>query len=147
MTLLLPALMATLAGGLVGLSRQVNGRLALARGALGASFWNHLVGLAALAAATLGLLAATGEAGIARTVWGAPPWAWAGGPLGVLFVAAGSWLIARIGAASTALLVIAGQTVTGALLDALRGAEGAGLRALGVAVILAGVALARGGRR
>ncbi len=68
------------------------------------------------------------------------------GWLGVLFVAAGSWLIPRIGASMTALLVIAGQMVSGALIDAARGAEGAPLRALGVAVILAGVILARGRR-
>ena len=74
---------------------------------------------------------------------GVPGWAWLGGPLGVLFVAAGSWLVARIGAARTALLVIAGQMVSGAALDTLRlGWEGGGLRALGVAVILAGVVLA-----
>lgn len=146
MTLLLPVLMATLAGGLVGLSRQVNGRLALARGALGASFWNHVVGFGALLALALALRVATGQAGIAPSVLGAPAWAWAGGPIGVLFVAAGSWLVARLGAAATALLVIAGQMVSGALLDTLRGAEGAGWRLAGVALILAGVALARSRR-
>lgn len=134
--------MAVLAGGLIGLSRQVNGRLSLSRGALGASFWNHLVGFLALfAAARVLALAANppNHAGVAET----PLWAWAGGTLGVVFVAAGSWLVARIGAARTALLVIAGQMVSGALLDTLRlGWDGAPLRALGVAVILAGVVLA-----
>ena len=134
--------MAVLAGALIGLSRQFNGRLSLSRGALGASFWNHIVGCLALLAAAL-LLAALAEppdlSGLAET----PLWAWAGGTLGVLFVAAGSWLVARLGAARTALLVIAGQMVSGALLDTLRlGWEGAPLRALGVAVILAGVLLA-----
>jgi transporter family-2 protein len=134
--------MAVLAGALIGLSRQVNGRLALRKGALGASFWNHFVGFLAL------LLA-----GLALAFWATPPdlraladvplWAWAGGTLGVLFVAAGSWLVARLGATLTALLVIAGQMVSGALLDTLRpGWDGAPLRALGVAVILAGVLLA-----
>ena len=146
MSLPLAVLMAALAGALVGLSRQLNGRLALSRGALGASFWNHLVGFGALLALGALLWAATGArpvgAGIAATPW----WAWAGGPLGVLFVAAGSWLIARIGASMTALLVIAGQMASGALIDTARGAEGAPLRALGVAIILAGVVLARGRR-
>lgn len=134
--------MAVLAGALIGLSRQINGRLALSKGALGASFWNHLVGFLAL------LLA-----GLALALWASPPdlaalarvpaWAWVGGTLGVLFVAAGSWLVARLGATLTALLVIAGQMVSGALLDTLRlGWEGAPLRALGVAIILAGVLLA-----
>ena len=130
---------AVLAGALIGLSRQINGRLSLSRGALGASFWNHLVGFLALLAAALllAILAAPPDlAGLAQ----APLWAWAGGTLGVVFVAAGSWLVARIGAARTAVLVIAGQMISGALLDMVRlGWEGAPLRALGVAVILAGV--------
>lgn len=135
------ALMAVLAGGLIGLSRQVNGRLSLSCGALGASFWNHLVGFGALLGAALAL-AATDHAPDWAGLRHAPLWAWAGGTIGVVFVAAGSWLVARIGAARTALLVIAGQMVSGALLDTLRhGAEGGALRALGVAVILAGVLL------
>ncbi len=134
--------MAVLAGALIGLSRQVNGRLSLAKGALGASFWNHLVGALALTGAALALAVTTVPPDLAglRDV---PTWAWAGGTLGVLFVASGSWLVARLGATLTALLVIAGQMVAGALLDTLRlGWEGAPLRALGVAVILAGVLLA-----
>ena len=39
--------MALLAGVCISLSRQVNGRLALSKGALTASFWNHVVGLVA----------------------------------------------------------------------------------------------------
>jgi transporter family-2 protein len=135
-------LMAVLAGALIGLSRQINGRLSLSKGALGASFWNHLVGFGALAAAALAL-ALTAASPPWAGLLEAPLWAWAGGPLGVVFVASGSWLVARIGAARTALLVIAGQMVSGALLDTLRlGMDGAGLRALGIAVILAGVLLA-----
>jgi transporter family-2 protein len=131
--------MAVLAGALIGLSRQLNGRLSLSRGALVASFWNHLVGFGALLAAAL-LLAALAAPPDLTTLARTPLWAWAGGTLGVLFVAAGSWLVARLGAARTAVLVIAGQMVSGALLDTLRlGWDGAPLRALGVAVILAGV--------
>ncbi|HVG49569.1 MAG TPA: DMT family transporter [Rubellimicrobium sp.] len=134
--------MAVLAGALIGLSRQVNGRLSLAQGALGASFWNHLVGALALALSALGLVL-TGAGPNFGSLAEAPAFAWFGGTLGVLFVAAGSWLVARIGATATALLVIAGQMISGALIDTLRhGTEGAPIRALGVVVILAGVALA-----
>jgi transporter family-2 protein len=143
-SLVLAVPLAVLAGLLVGLSRQVNGRLALSRGALGASFWNHAVGFGALLALGTLIWAARGEPPVGAGIGETPPWAWAGGPIGVLFVAAGSWLIPRIGASMTALLVIAGQMVSGALIDTLRGAEGAPLRALGVAVILAGVILAQG---
>ncbi|MDP5359173.1 MAG: DMT family transporter, partial [Paracoccaceae bacterium] len=38
------AAFAILAGVLVSLSRQINGRLALSTSALESSFWNHLVG-------------------------------------------------------------------------------------------------------
>ncbi len=133
-------LMVTLAfaaGLLVSLSRQINGRLALSTSALTASFWNHLVGLVVLVAAGAAL------GGLVPPGLGAAPWhAWIGGPIGVLFVAAGSWLIARIGAVNTALLVIAGQMVSGVVLDLIRGAPGdSTMRAAGVALIIAGMAL------
>ena len=127
------------AGLLVSLSRQLNGRLAHATSPLVSSFWNHAVGLAALLLAGLalgGLLPAA--------LWDAPWQAWIGGPIGVLFIAASSWLIARVGAVNTALLVIGGQMVTGVVLDVLTGAPGSGVaRAAGVALILAGMALTR----
>lgn len=128
------------AGLLVSLSRQVNGRLALATSPLISSFWNHIVGLAALlaAGAVLGGLLPEG-------LWSAPWQAWIGGPIGVVFIAASSWLIARIGAVNTALLVIGGQMVTGVALDILQGAPGSGwARAGGVGLILAGMWLTRG---
>jgi transporter family-2 protein len=146
------ALLAVLGGVLVGLSRQVNGRLALGTGAMTASFWNHLVGFGALC--LLGVsgwgLAGWGIRGGDWPDFGAvPAWAWLGGPVGVVFVAAGSWLILRIGAAATALLVIAGQMVFGVALDLWLGvARQLALDALGVALILAGAALTlRGGGR
>lgn len=127
------------AGLLVTLSRQVNGRLALATSALHSSFWNHAVGLAALLAWGL---AAGGlrPAGLA----GAPAAAWLGGVIGVVFIAGGSWLIPRLGAVLTGMLIIAGQMLSGVALDLIRGAEGSGpMRAGGVALILAGVWISR----
>lgn len=128
---------AFLAGALVGLSRQINGRLAVATSPLTASFWNHIVGFVALAG--LGLVAAgLWPEGVAQ----APLWVWLGGPAGVVFVAAGSWLIMRIGAAQTALMVIAGQMVFGVVLDLISGAPGAPwARTAGVALIIAGAAV------
>ena len=131
--------LALLAGILVSLSRQINGRLAVSTSPLRASLWNHVVGLAVLTfmGLVLGGLLPPADAGI-------PWWAWLGGPLGVVFVASGSWLIARIGAANTALLVIASQMVTGVLLDLITGEPGPlGGRVLGVGLILIGMALTR----
>ena len=125
------------AGLLVGLSRQLNGRLSLSTSPLIASFFNHLIGFVFLTA--LGL--ALGNLlvpGAASTPW----WAFFGGPIGVIFVASGSWLIARIGAVNTALLVIGGQMVSGVALDLARGIPMTlWASTLGVALILAGAAL------
>ncbi|MGR6432892.1 DMT family transporter [Rhizobium sp. PAMB 3174] len=134
---ILPVLLAILAGMLVVVSRQVNGRLSLSTSPLIASFWNHLVGFAFLTVVglLLGQLFLPGAAD-------APLYAYIGGPLGVIFVASGSWLIARIGAANTALLVIAGQMVSGIAFDAAGGHPPAFWAAgLGVVLIVAGVLL------
>jgi bacterial/archaeal transporter family-2 protein len=131
------SLLALLAGLCISLSRQINGRLALSTTPMVASFWNHLVGFGAicLVGPLIGDLFAPAGAQI-------PLWAWFGGPVGVIFVASGSWLIARIGAANTALLVIAGQMVRGVVLDMLTGAPGAlWPRVAGVVLILCGMAL------
>ena len=129
--------MAFLGGVLISLSRQLNGRLALSTTALMAAFWNHMVGFVILLAVMLALPGLWPP-----SIADVPVWAWFGGPVGVLFVASGSWLILRIGAAATAILVIAGQMVGGVALDLLRGVERAlTLDMLGVALILAGVGL------
>ena len=129
--------LACLAGILVGVSRQVNGRLSLSTSPLVSSFWNHIVGFVLLTA--IGLVAG----GLIPAGAADAPWhAYVGGPLGVVFVASGSWLIARIGATNTALLVIGGQMVSGVVLDLFRSAPPAlWASALGVALILAGMAL------
>lgn len=128
---------ACLAGVLVGLSRQLNGRLALSSSPLIASFWNHIVGFLALTALGLAI------GGLIPSGAAEAPWhAYIGGPIGVVFVAAGSWLIPRIGAVNTALLVIGGQMVFGVLLDLVRQVPSTlWASALGVVLILAGMAL------
>ena len=126
---------ALLAGILVGLSRQINGRLSLSTSAMESSFWNHIVGLAFITVTALfigGLFAGTPQ----NTPW----WAYLGGPVGVLFIATGSWLIARIGAAQTALLIIAGQMISGVVLDTVLGNAGNSIaRTLGIALIIGGM--------
>lgn len=125
------------AGVLIGLSRQLNGRLALSTTPLIASYWNHVVGFVFLT--VLGLaLGNLVPAGAADAPW----WVYVGGPLGVVFVTAGSWLIPRIGAINSALLVIGGQMVSGVVFDLVRGAPmTVWASALGVVLILGGVAL------
>ena len=133
------ALIAFLGGASVSLSRQINGRLSLSTSALHSSWWNHLVGLAflTLLALTFGGLFTTSAAN-------APWWAYLGGTIGVVFIALSSWLVARVGAAQTALLIIAGQMISGVVLDMVMGAPGSPVaRVLGVGLILAGMWVSR----
>ncbi len=133
---------AFLGGASVSLSRQINGRLSLSTSAMHSSFWNHFVGLGLL---TLMALAFGGL--FTPQIADIPLWAYLGGTVGVVFIALSSWLVARIGAAQTALLIIAGQMISGVVLDILRDAPGSPLaRAFGVAMILAGMWLSQSKR-
>jgi len=135
--MIVPVLFAFTAGLLVILSRQVNGRLSLSTTPLISSFWNHFVGfvfLTVLGLARGGLI----PDNIAEIPW----WVYTGGALGVVFVASGSWLITRIGAVNSTLLVISGQMVSGVLFDWARGIPVTlWASALGVLLIFAGMAL------
>jgi transporter family-2 protein len=111
--------------------------LALSSTAMISSFWNHAVGFVFLT--VIGIF--TGGI-IPPDILDMPWWLVTGGALGVVFVASGSWLITRIGAVRTTLLVIAGQMVFGVIFDLLRGAPVTlWASALGVLLILAGTAL------
>jgi bacterial/archaeal transporter family-2 protein len=136
-------LFACLAGILIGLSRQLNGRLSLSTSPLTASFWNHIVGFIALI--SLGVvIGGLVPPGIADVPW----YAYFGGPIGVIFVAAGSWVIARIGAINTAVLLIGGQMISGVLFDFLRDTPPVlWASSLGIILIIAGMVVARGPRK
>lgn len=135
--MIVPILAAFTAGLLVILSRQVNGRLSLSSSPLISSFWNHAVGFVVLTAIGM-LIGGLIPDNLAQMPW----WIYSGGAIGVVFVASGSWLITRIGAVNSTLLVIAGQMVFGLIFDLLRGAPVTlWAAALGVVLILAGMAL------
>ncbi|WP_374420919.1 DMT family transporter [Chromobacterium sp.] len=132
-------LLALLNGVCIGASRAINGRLAQQGGAFAASWWNHLVGFLLLSA-LLPMLSGSAGSGLAD----APVGAYLGGVLGALFVAVNSHVLTRLGMMKTTLLVIAGQMLTGILLDRLAGIERPALaQLLGAALILAGLWLAR----
>ena len=136
-------MLACSAGVLVGLSRQLNGRLSLSTSPLIASFWNHIVGFAALTGCGLvigGLLpAAAADA----------PWhAYVGGPIGVVFVTAGGWVVARNRRGELGPAHHRRPNGLRCLLDSFQSA-GAALwaSALGVVLIMAGMVIAQGRRR
>lgn len=133
------------AGGLIALSRQVNGNLSVSTTALVASFWNHLVGFLALS-----ILVVIGGAyfgwGQSSSWTDIPAHIYIGGALGVIFVASGSWLLRKIGAAKTALFVIGGQMIVGILIQAFQGMDiSYVVSAIGIGAILCGTALAQQG--
>lgn len=135
--MIIPITFALTAGLLVIFSRQINGRLSLSTSPLIASFFNHLVGFAVLTLLGL-ILGGLIPANLGDIPW----WVYFGGPLGVIFVAAGSWLIVRIGAINSTLLVLSGQMVCGVVFDFLRGAPiTLWASVLGIILIFAGMAL------
>jgi len=137
------ATLAVIGGALVSLSRQINGRLSMSTSAMHSSYWNHVVGLVFIT--LIGLAAGSLFAG---DPWAAPWWAYLGGPIGFVFIAASSWAITRIGAAQTALLIIAGQMISGVVVDVALGTAGnMTARIVGVALILGGMIVARAPRK
>ena len=127
--------LALTSGLLVGINRQVNGTLALHTSPLQASFINHLVGFALLTVVGFAL-GAFDQLGSIDAPWHV----YLGGPLGVFFVAGSSWLILRIGAVQTTLLLISGQMLSGVAMDILWAVPGSPwARLAGVALILGGM--------
>lgn len=67
--MMLSVFLACLAGVLVSLSRQLNGRLSLSTSPLKASFWNHIVGFCVLSVLALVLGQTLLPAGAADVAW------------------------------------------------------------------------------
>jgi transporter family-2 protein len=109
-----PQLLALVVGA--GLTVQVGMNATVSR-AIGstllASIVNFVVGLAALCALAL-MTAARPPTGSLATV---PGWAWLGGLFGAAYVAASTMLAPRVGATALLALLVAGQLVSGLLMD------------------------------
>jgi len=105
-------LFAVVNGALAVASRIVNASLSDQVGDLGGSFVNHAVGWGV--AGVLLVLGLGQEGGS----WSAAPWwAWSGGVMGVLVVAASNFAVRRAGAALFGVLIVAGQLATSAVID------------------------------
>jgi bacterial/archaeal transporter family-2 protein len=140
----LAVIAALIAGLAIAVQQAINGRVgASARNAWTAAWINFTLG-AALLGATLGI--AWGltdfDPGVLPT---GPWWLYAGGTIGVLFIAAAAWVVQRLGVLLFALLTIAGQLTGALLLDWLAPAQGVSIHlTLIVGVVLAAVAVAVG---
>ena len=137
---MLGSVLIALAGGAdVGMSRSINGRLTMDRGAFRASFWNHFIGFLLLSVFVV-FFEREGLALLGQV----PVWAFTGGMVGAVFVAISSYVFPRVGAARSALLIIGSQMIAGLAIDYLRGTAVFHLgQPAGVALILFGIYLTR----
>lgn len=130
---MLMILLALLNGCCISFCRVINGRLAQDTSAFNASFWNHAVGFVFLSVIVYFTTAVPLE-----TMQAAPIAAWFGGVIGAVFVAINSYVLSKVGATLTALLVIGGQLFTGVVWEAL--SHGVDCpQVVGVLLILVGV--------
>lgn len=114
MNLLFPALMAIAIGMLLPLQGLVNARLGgQIGGPIGAAFVSFLVGTILLGVYLLLSRTALTPGSQARF----PPWIWAGGAFGAVYVACFTLLIPRLGSASLICLAILGQVTASLLLE------------------------------
>lgn len=136
-----------LAGGATALQAPTNARLMTAVGSpINAAFVSFAVGTAVLGMLAL-MFQTRPDMAAAR---GLPWYAWIGGVYGVIFVIAATWAVPRMGVATTITLMVAGQLMVSLLLDHF-GALGVPRQPIswgrvgGVALVIAGVLLARRG--
>lgn len=144
--LLLPALLAILAGASVALQQVLNANL---RTALGSAAWSGFVSYA-LGVVCMAVLALTLRDPIPSLSVGGriPWWAWSGGLFGAIFIALGIVLVPQLGAAAFIALLIGGQMIASVAFDHF-GLFGLAQRPIdlpklvGIAILLAGVVLIR----
>ncbi|KJF92790.1 DMT family transporter [Photobacterium angustum] len=132
--------LALLNGCCISFCRVLNGRLSQDTSAFYASFWNHVVGFIFLS-----FVVYFSSTVPVKTIMDAPVIAWLGGVMGALFVALNSYVLSKVGATLTVILVITGQLLTGVVWDAIsNGVELTPL--LGILCILMGILVTKRGQ-
>lgn len=133
-----------LTGGILSSAQQaLNGRqTAVYRNPVPATLFNFIAGSALLLVVWLGkLVIAGGLPGQLPSQW----WYYIGGPLGLVFIALGALLVARVGVLIAAMGMIAGQLIGSLLLDLVAPAPGSVVTAatvLGTVLTLLAVVIA-----
>lgn len=141
--------LAFFAGLLVAVQSAINGRVAVvARHPFTATWTNFAGGTLLLLVLLLGT-EVSGHGGLAPLP-ASPWWIYAGGVIGVLFIATAAWVVPLVGVLRFALLSIAGQLTGALLLDLIFPTPGAQVSAFlvgGIALALVAVLVSAGGRR
>lgn len=132
-------LIALCGGAFVAAGRSMNARLGEAKGVFQSSFWNHFGG-AVFILLLIPLFGSIEFSALAKV----PFWTLTGGVIGAGFVAISSFVFPRLGATRSALLIIGGQMGAGLVIDMmLAGTKLAPMHFLGLALIVAGIVVAR----
>jgi bacterial/archaeal transporter family-2 protein len=152
-TVVVPVVLSVLAGVSLAIQAGINGRVGLASGNAFTTAWlNFTLGTVILLVLAVpeGVI---GQFGAPRSM-DAPWWAWWGGLLGIVVIAAGAVGVRYLGVLLQLLLMLVGQLSVAALLDLLNPATRATVTPvvlLGLALTLVAAALASvaavGGRR
>jgi transporter family-2 protein len=142
---ILAAVAVTIGGACIAIQAPINGALGRMTGepflAAAISFAIGLIPLTALALARGGVPATATMAAL-------PWWAWIGGPLGAVYVAASIWAVPQVGVLTVVAAAVLGQLVGALVLDAV-GAFGVPAqpvelkRLAAVAMVAGGVILSR----
>lgn len=144
--LVLPAILAVMAGGSIVVQQVLNANL---RAALNSAAWSgfasYAVGVICMALLALALRDPVPSASAALRL---PWWAWSGGVFGAIFIGLAIALVPQLGAATFIALLIGGQMITSVTIDHFgwMGLPQRPLdlpRTLGVACLIGGVILVR----
>lgn len=115
MSILLPSLLAILAGVSIVVQQVLNTNL---RTALGSAAWSgfasYFVGVLCMAVLALALRDPLPSAALAARM---PWWAWSGGLFGAIFIGLAILLVPQIGAATFIALLVAGQMLASIAFD------------------------------
>ncbi len=127
-------------GIIIGIARVINARLSESNGPMVASLWNHIIGFFIL----LLIIMITSGFGFLTSFDEVPLVSYLGGVIGACFVALNSFVLPRIGAMRTILLVIGGQMIGASILELLtKSITSISMQILGVALIIVGITIAR----
>lgn len=142
------AVLAALAAGiLIAVQQAINGRVSVAAANPISATWVNFIGGTAFLGVLLAAAAVGDRAPVALP--GSPWWIYAGGAIGVVFIATAAWVVPRVGVLMFALLSIAGQLSGALALDLVVPTAGtsAGWHLVtGVALAFVAVAISAAGR-
>lgn len=144
--LLLPIVLAVVAGASIVLQQALNANLRFAlNSAIWSGFMSYAVGLACMVLLAFAFRDPIPSAGMAARI---PWWAWSGGVFGAVFIALAVVLVPQLGAATFIALLVTGQMLASVAFDhygvlGLPQRSADLTRLFGVALLIGGVILIR----